>query len=77
MPRAGGVLIGIDTEWGDDDRGCALVQIATETVDAVFLIDLMMLRRLPGTNDEEEERAALEALLRWLMSESRLMTIGF
>ena len=53
------------------------MQIATETVDAVFLIDLMMLHRLPGTNDEEEERAALEALLRWLMSESRLMTIGF
>ena len=75
MPRAGGVLIGIDTEWGDDDRGCALVQIAT--VDTVFLIDLMTLHHQPRTNDDEEDGAALLTLLRWLMAESHLTKIGF
>ena len=51
------------------------MQIAT--VDTVFLIDLMILHRQPGTNGDEEEGAALVALLRWLMSESRLTKIGF
>ena len=69
---ANGVLLGIDTEWGDDDKGCALVQIAT--VDTVYLIDLMMLRIDTATHSDEQP---LVASLRWIMCEARLIKIGF
>jgi hypothetical protein len=74
--RCDGVLVGIDTEWGDDGLGCALVQIAT--VNTVFLIDLMPAHRGdPAAGYDSADAAALVAALRWLMSEPRLMKIGF
>ena len=65
------LLLGVDSEWGEDGRGCTLVQIGT--VHHVWLLDLMCTR---SATNQEISKAMLQ-LLGWIFEQATIIKLGF
>ena len=69
------ILVGIDTEWGDDNQGVAVVQIGTES--NVWLLDCMCTRKTTSDSKEDEHSQAMCLLLSWLFENESIIKLGY